>query len=485
MNIENTEAHRFSVTHARVFAIAAPMTLANLTPPLLGVVGTAAIGQLGDARLLGAVAISAVVFDCLFWLFGFLRMGTVALTAQALGAGDGIEQRAVLMRALLLAALIGGGIIALQWPLAIAAYAFMGASPAVTAAAKLYFFVRVWSAPFALANYAILGWLVGLARTGSALLLQVLVNTVSIVAISLLVLVLHWGVVGAALGTVIAEATGTVAGLAIALLASRGSLRPPRGAVLDRGKLVRMLTVNRDIMIRTAALITAFALFTAESARSGDTLLAANAVLYNFVLIGAYLLDGFAVAAEQLCGRAIGARDPHAFARAVRLVVAWGLSLALLIAGALAAAGPRLVALMSSSLEVRAAAIAFLPYVVLAPPAGVLAYVFDGIFIGATWTRDMRNLMVASLALYLAALWGLRGLGNAGLWVAILTFLAVRGLLQGLRYPALRRATFAGFAFVSAADGAGACAPGADAAPGRTAACARNRDSAGSRRPVP
>jgi MATE family multidrug resistance protein len=469
-------ARPFAVTNRRVFAIAAPMTVANLTTPLLGIVGTAVIGQLGDARLLGAVAISAVVFDCLFWLFAFLRMGTVALTAQALGAGDGVEQRAVLLRALLLAAAIAGLILALQWPLARFAYAFMGASPEVTAAAKLYFFVRVWSAPFALANYVLLGWLIGLARTGLALGLQILVNAVSIAAIMPLVLVYHWGVTGAALGAVIAEATGTAAGLLIAFLVNRGSLRPPRGAVLDRVKLVRLFAVNRDIMIRTAALITAFALFTARSARSGDTLLAANAVLYNFVLIGAYFLDGFATAAEQLCGRAVGARDATAFASAVRLVIGWGFALALALAAVFGLAGSWLIALMTSSLEVRAAANAFLPYVVAAPIAGVLAYIFDGVFIGATWTRDMRNLMVASLALYLAALFGLRGFGNGGLWIAILTFLAVRGLLQGWRYPPLRRATFpaALSPAVATADG-----------PAARAVAEHSTSSAGNRRRVP
>jgi MATE family multidrug resistance protein len=185
MDATSTNSRSFAVTHARVLAIAGPMTLAHLTTPLLGVVGTAVIGQLGQAHLLGAVAVSAVVFDCIFWLFAFLRMGTVALTAQALGAGDAIEQRAVLARALVMAGCIGAGLLLLQRPISWIAYEAMGASAGVTEAAKIYFFVRIWSAPLILANYAVLGWLIGLARTDLALVLQVAINLVNLAATAL------------------------------------------------------------------------------------------------------------------------------------------------------------------------------------------------------------------------------------------------------------------------------------------------------------
>jgi MATE family multidrug resistance protein len=207
----------YVVTHARVLAIAVPMTLSSATTPLLGIVATGVIGRLGEAHTLGAVAMSSVVFDCLFWLFAFLRMGTVALTAQALGAGDVAEERATLFRALLLAAGIGLALIALQVPLASGIYGLMGASPEVTRAAETYFAVRVWSAPFALANYVLLGWFVGLARANIALALQVVINLIDAVVIALLVLVFDFGVAGAALAAVIAEVIGTAAGLAIAL----------------------------------------------------------------------------------------------------------------------------------------------------------------------------------------------------------------------------------------------------------------------------
>jgi MATE family multidrug resistance protein len=432
----------FEVTHARVFAIAGPAMLANLTTPLLGIVGTAVIGRLGEAHLLGAVAMSALVFDCIFWVFGFLRMGTVALTAQALGAGDTVEQRAVLARALLIAAAIGFALIALQAPLAAVTYALMGGSAAVTEAAQAYFFVRIWSAPFALASYAVLGWLVGLARTGLALVLQIAINVINMAATAWLVLYAGHGVEGAALGSVIAEVAGFVASLAVALVLLRGRAGFGWHNVLDRARLVRMLAINRDIMIRTFALIAAFAFFTAQGARAGDTLLAANAVLHNFTLIGSFFLDGFATAAQQLCGQATGARDRVAFDRSVRLILGWGFGFGVATTLLFLAGGNALIDVMTASPEVRGAARDFMILAALAPVAGVLAYAYDGIYIGATWARDMRNLMVAALAIYFAAWWALAPFGNNGLWWALLIFLLARGLLQGLRYPALLRGTF-------------------------------------------
>jgi MATE family multidrug resistance protein len=432
---------RFTVTHARVFAIAAPAMVANLTTPLLGIVGTAVIGSLGQAHLLGAVAMSALVFDLIFWIFGFLRMGTVALTAQALGAGDPAEQRAVLVRALVVAAVIGLCLIILQAPLAAIIYDLMGGSAAVTGAAKAYFFVRIWSAPFALGNYVVLGWLVGLARTGRALALQIAINLVNMAVTASLVLGFGFGVTGAALGAVVAECLGLVAGIAVVRRLS-GSLTLPATRIFDHGRLIRLFAINRDIMIRTAALITAFFFFTAQGARAGDTLLAANAVLHNFTLIGSFFLDGFATAAEQLCGRAVGARDRPAFARAVQLIIGWGFGFGLATTAVFLAAGTMLIDLMTASPEVQTAARQFLVFAALAPAAGVLAYAYDGIYIGATWARDMRNLMVAALALYFLTWWALLPLGNSGLWLALLSFLLARGLLQAARYPALVRATF-------------------------------------------
>jgi len=430
------------VTHARVFAIAGPAMVANLTTPLLGIVGTAAIGHLGEASLLGAVAMASIVFDFIFWLFGFLRMGTVALTAQALGAGDASERRAVLARALLVAGVIGLALITCQAAVAWAAFGLMAGSAAVTQAARAYFFIRIWSAPFALGNYVLTGWLVGLARAGTALALQIAVNLFNIAATLLLVVGLGLGTGGVALATLLAEIVGFAVGMVVALRLLGGRLGLDVACVFDRARLLRMVVVNRDIMIRTAALIGAFAFFTSQGARAGDQTLAANAVLLNFILIGAFFLDGLAIAAQQLCGRASGASDRPGFGRAVRLVIGWSVAFGLLASAAFVIGGASLIAAMTTSPEVRDAARQFMMIAALAPAAGALAYGFDGIYVGATWTRDMRNLMIAALALYFAAWWAFRAYGNAGLWAALLIFLLARGMLQATRYRTLEQATF-------------------------------------------
>ncbi|MBN9595655.1 MAG: MATE family efflux transporter [Afipia sp.] len=420
--------------------------LANLTTPFLGVVATAAVGRLGEPYLLGGVAIASIVFDCMFWLFGFLRMGTVAFTAQAVGADDRLEIRAVLARALLIAAFIGILLIVLHAPLSTLIFSLMGGSEAVTGAARQYFAIRLWSAPFVLANYVLLGWLIGQARTGTALALQVIINVVNMALTAWLVLGLGTGIAGAAIAAAIAEAIGLLAGVVVAWRHLGGHFNVPRSVLLDRTKLMHMLAINRDIMIRTAALIAAFLFFTAQGARAGDNVLAANAVLNNFILIGSFFLDGLANAAEQLCGRSVGARDRQGFAQAVKLVTIWGFVFGATVTLIFAMAGAPLIDAITTSPEVRSAARNFMWLAALAPVCGVMAYSFDGIYIGATWARDMRNLMIASFAIYLATWWLLQPFGNSGLWGALLVFFMARGLLQVWRYPALARSTFADMA---------------------------------------
>ena len=431
------------VTTARVFAIAGPAMVANLTTPLIGIVSTTAVGRLGDAALLGGVAMASVIFDCMFWLFAFLRMSTVAFTAQSIGAGEADELRALLARALVVAGLIGAALILLQLPLAAILLTAMGGSASATAAAKTYFAIRIWSAPLALGNYVVLGWLIGQARAALALSVQVAINLVNMGVTVLLVLVLGAGIAGAAIAAVTAEAAGLLFGVLIARRLLRGRLTVSRATLFDRAKLMRMLAVNRDIMIRTAALIAAFLFFTAQGARSGDVTLAANAVLNNFLLVSAFFLDGLANAAEQLCGQAFGARDKTAFSGATRLVVLWGLAFALAVAVLFALFGPHLIDIMTASVDVRSMARNFLVFVVVSPLLAVFAFAFDGVYIGATWARDMRNLMVASLGIFLAAWLALRSFGNAGLWAALLVHYAARGGLEAARYPALLRSSFA------------------------------------------
>jgi multidrug resistance protein, MATE family len=384
-----------------------------------------------------------VLFDCMFWLFAFLRMSTVAFTAQSLGAGETTELRAILVRGFMVAALIGAGLIALQIPLTAVLLGAMGGSEGVTRAAKTYFTIRIWSAPLALGNYVVLGWLIGQARAKLALGTQITINVINMAATIVLVLVLDFGIAGAAIAALIAEACGLVLGVLIARHLSHGQLAVTRATLIERAKLMRMLAVNRDIMIRTASLIAAFLFFTAQGARAGDMTLAANAVLNNFLLISAFFLDGLANAAEQLCGRAYGARDKCGFSGAVKLVVMWGFGFALAVAAAFALFGPALIDIMSANADVRRVARDYLPFVVFAPMLGVFAFAYDGVYIGATWARDMRNLMVLSLVIFLTTWLALRSFGNAGLWAALLVHYAARGGLEALRYPALFKASFA------------------------------------------
>src|SRR5450631_1118170 len=369
-------------------------------------------------------------------------MSTLAFTAQALGAGETEELRAPLLRGFVVAAVIGAGLILLQLPLAAILLGTIGGSDSVNRAAKIYFTIRIWSAPMVLANFVVLGWLIGQARAKLALTVQIAINLINMAATALLVLVFDAGIAGAATAAVIAEAAGLVFGILIARRLSRGQPRVPRAVLFDRAKLMRMLSVNRDIMLRTAALISVWLFFTAQGARAGDVTLAPNAVLNNFLLISAFFLDGLANAAEQLCGRAYGAHDRAAFSGAVRLVIAWGFGFALVVAAIFVALGPGLIDLMTANADVRHGAREYLSFVALSPLLAVFAFGYDGVYIGATWAREMRNLMMLSLVIFAAAWLSLRGFGNAGLWGALMVHYAARGGLQALRYPALLRTSF-------------------------------------------
>ena len=432
------------VTHRRMLALALPMTLSHVTTPLLGLVDATVIGRLGEAHLLGAVALGAVIFDFVFWSFGSLRMATAGLTAQATGAGDRRQVDSTLARALLVAALVGLLLILLQWPIARLAFSLAGASEAVTGALSTYFFLRIWAAPFTLANYVILGSTLGRGRTDLGLFLQVAINLINIALTSFLVLVLDYGVAGAAIGTALAEVTGV--GLGIAVLRRLGSnpFAVAWSEVLHRAAMLQTLAVNRDIMIRNVALILAFAIFSALGARSGDVTLAANAVLYNMFLIGGYFLDGFATAAETLCGQSIGARNERSFRRAIVLSLGWSLGFGLAVSAIFLAGGGLFIDFVSTSPDVRAYAREYLVFAAVTPLAGAAAFAFDGIYTGATWTRSMRNLMLIAFAAYCAVLLAMGGLGNTGLWIALLIFLGTRGIGQAILYPRLTRKTFAG-----------------------------------------
>ncbi|HEX2255243.1 MAG TPA: MATE family efflux transporter [Afifellaceae bacterium] len=424
----------FAVTHASVLRIAVPMTLAHLSTPVVGLVDTAVIGQLGEAALIGGIAVAAIVFDIVFTTFNFLRGATTGLTAQAVGAEDASEEQAVLMRAFGVALAAGIAVVALQVPLGAIGFAALGVGGEVAQAALAYFAIRIWATPFALANYVVLGWLLGRAEAAIGLALQVLLNGLN-VALSLhFVLGFDWGIAGVAVATLLAEAVTAAAGVAIVLARLPRAGRPPVAYVFELTALKRMLAVNRDMMIRSFALLFAFAFFTRQGVQYGEVVLAANAILMHFFMVGSYFLDGLAAAAEQRAGRAVGARYRPAFVRAVKLTALWGLLLGLGLSAVYVAVGTTIVDIMTTAPEVRETARAFLPWAVLTPLAGAIAFQMDGIFIGATWSRDMRNMMLLSLVVYLAAWAALTpAWGNDGLWAALLIFLGARSVSFLLR----------------------------------------------------
>lgn len=422
------DARFFVVTNRSVLAIAVPMTLAYLTTPLLGLVDTAVVGQLGDAALLGGLAAGSLVFDVAFTTFNFLRSGTTGLVAQAFGRGDELEEQAVFWRAVLIAVVAGIVLAALAPLFAIAGQKFMGAEARVSEAMSVYIRIRLLAAPFSLINYAILGYVLGRGEGGLGLMLQLVLNGINIALCFLLGLKLGWGVAGVAWATVIGEFLAMLLGLAIVVRRFWKAPRLPRHRILDVLAFLHMLSLNRDIMIRSFSLLAAFALFTRQGAQFGTVTLAANAVLMNFFLVAGYFLDGFATAAEQLVGRAIGARAPTPFRQAVRLTLFWGFGLAGVATLVLLLGGTDLVAVITTSQEVRAIADIYLPWAAFTALSGVLAFQMDGVFIGATWSSDMRNMMLLSFLAFSAALLTLApAFGNHGLWASLHVFLLVRG----------------------------------------------------------
>ena len=429
------------VTHRTVLAIAVPIVISNLSTPLLGIADTAVMGRLGDPKYIGAVAIGALIFTLVFWTFGFLRMGTTGLTAQALGAEDGEEIRAALGRALLIAGGVGGALILAQWPIREIAFALLDGGPEVEPLARTYFDIRIWSAPAALANYALVGWFIGLGRARVALVLQVFLNLVNIVFNIVLALGLGWGVAGIAAGTVIAEVSAAALGLAVAARHLR--FYPgqwTRARLTDAARLARTIAVNRDIMIRTVVLMLAFAWFTAKSAEAGPLTLAVNSILLQFVTVSAFFLDGFALAAEALVGRAMGARHRADFDRAVRLSTLWAAGIALLLSFGIFAAGGAAIDFLSIDDGVRATARVYLLWAAALPVLSVWCYQLDGIFIGATRGAEMRNAALASSLLFLGLWWLFLPFGNHGLWAALAGFNLMRAASLGFYLPRLRRA---------------------------------------------
>ncbi len=429
------------ITHARVFRIAAPIVVSNATIPLLGAVDTAVIGQIGQASLLAAVGLGAVILATFYWVFGFLRMSTSGLAAQAAGAGDLVERDAVLLRALAIGAVAGLALVALQRVMFGAALWLVPASAAVEDATRLYLGIRIWGAPATVMLYAVTGWLIAAERTRAVLLLQLLQNGLNVGLDVLFVLHLGWGIAGVASATLIAEYSGLLLGLWLLREAFGLRLAAAMTRLRDPVALRKMFGASRDIMLRSVLLQLSFTSFLFLAAGFGDVTLAANHVLMQFLEITAYGLDGFAFAAETLVGQAAGARAVADVRRATRVSMQWGFAGAGLLAAVFALAGVPIIALMTTAVEVRAEAVRYLPWLVVAPLIGVGSWIYDGVYIGALRTGAMLRAMAVSVAGYALALAMLVPIaGNHGLWAALMVLNLLRMFTLWRGVPALTRA---------------------------------------------
>jgi MATE family multidrug resistance protein len=424
--------------YRRVFLLAIPLILSNLTQPLLSTVDTVLSGHLPGAAALGGVAMGGIFFNGIFWTFGFLRMATTGLVAQSHGAGDQASLRLHFGRGIISAAAIGALIVLVRGPLIAASLSLLGASPAVRQNALVYCDIRIWSAPAALANYVVLGFLLGRQHARMALALQAAVNVVNVAVALALVVWLHWGVAGIATATFSADWAGLIFGLVlIRIVWPRTSLQKINWReIVDGPSWRHLFSLNRDLFLRTISLVAAYGWFTRTGARAGDATLAANAVLLNLHWIATYALDGFANATEALVGEAVGARrvdDYRAVLKSSTVsagVVAAGLSLFFFIAGS------SLVSLFTDQPAVRMLALRYLPWAVVLPLVSVWGYQMDGVFIGATRAPELRDSMVIAFVGYLvlAIVLG-RIMGNNGLWCAFCCFMILRGSLLAARLP--------------------------------------------------
>lgn len=426
------DAWRHAPTQRKVWALAAPMILSNLSVPMVALVDTAVVGHLPHAHQLAAVAVGGSLYTLLTWAMGFLRMGSTGFAAQAAGRGDGGALRQVLVQGLGLGVFLALLLGMLALPLSSAALSLMQPSAELDLLARQYFQIRLFGLPASLASYALIGWLLGTQSARGPLAILLTANLINVSLDLLFVLGLEWGVAGAAWASVIAEWSGALLGLWLA----RGALRHYPGQV-DRSALKRwsnwrpLLAVNRDIFIRTLALQLVFFLITVQGTRLGDATVAANALLLNGLTLTAYALDGLAHAVEALSGHALGARDRNALRRSLLVAGIWSLLASAGFALFFLLGGHWFVGMLTDIAEVRELALDFLPYLALLPLLAVWSYLLDGLFIGATRAREMRDAMLLALALALPLGWLLRGMENHGLWLAFLLFMTLRSLVLG------------------------------------------------------
>lgn len=420
------------VMNKKIINLALPSIVSNITVPLLGLVDVAIVGHMGSPVYIGAIAIGGLLFNMIYWNFGFLRMGTSGLTSQAYGRKDAAGEVRVLIQALSVGLLAALGILFLQYPIERVAFYFMQTGAEVERHAVTYFRICVWGAPAVLTLYGLKGWFIGMQNSRFPMFIAIAVNVINIFCSLFFVLVLEMKVEGVAWGTVIAQYSGT--GMALLLWSRKYTfLREHivwRGA-LKWASMKRFFAVNRDIFLRTLCLIAVTAFFTSAGARQGEIILAVNTLLMQLFTLFSYIMDGFAYAAEALVGRYVGARDAVRLRRAVRALFGWGVGLAALFTALYAAGGEHFLGLLTSEEEVIRAAGDYFYWVLAIPLAGFSAFLWDGILIGATATRQMLWSMVVAVAVFFGIFFGFSGgADNHILWLAFTVYLVLRGVMQ-------------------------------------------------------
>jgi MATE family multidrug resistance protein len=412
------------------------MILSNVSVPLLGMVDTGVTGHLDSPVYLGAVAIGAMLFGFLYTGMNFLRMGTTGITAQRFGANDNDGLRVSLGQALIVSLLIALTLLALHVPIGKFALNLIGAQPDVEAFASQYFSIRIWSAPGTLANFVLIGWFLGLQNARVPLLMFLTINLTNIVLDLIFVLQLGMKVDGVALASVIAEYAGVIVGLGFAARTLRErSGHWPMARLFNVRAYAAFFAVNANLFVRTMALIFTYAFVTAQGARLGGLVLAANAVLMNLQNLTAFALDGFAHAAEALVGKAVGQKRRDSLERSVQLALKWSLYFALGFFLFYILIGPLLIRVLTDLPDVRSTAMQFLPWLVISPLISVWSFLYDGVYVGATRSKEMRDLMlISTFAVFLPAWFLLQGYGNHGLWLAFTIFMASRGIGMHIWY---------------------------------------------------
>lgn len=416
-----------------ILQIALPSIVSNITVPLLGLIDVTIVGHLGAASYIGAIAVGGMLFNIIYWIFGFLRMGTGGMTSQAYGRGDEAEMMRLLTRSTGVGMLIALTLIVLQYPIERTAFSLIETTPEVERLAATYFRICIWGAPAVLGLYSFSGWFIGMQNSRYPMFIAITQNIVNILMSLVLVYGLEMKIEGVAIGTLVAQYAGWL--MAIGLWMHRYKhLRPyaELRSLTDKGAMRRFFQVNRDIFLRTLCLVSVTVFFTSAGAAQGEVILAVNTLLMQLFTLFSYIMDGFAYAGEALAGKHIGADNRPALRTMVRQLFVWGIALALVFTLIYGIGGEGFLSLLTNEESVITASSTYFYWVLAIPLAGFAAFLYDGIFIGATATGLMlRAMFVASVAFFLIYFGCREAMGNHALWLAFITYLSLRGIVQG------------------------------------------------------